>query len=346
MRIPQPWYRKFNDTWYVQLGKKQEPLAKGKDNKEEALKAYHRIMAGLKAEEPDRLSAAVLCDLYLDWSEAEHKPSTHDWYKGHLQSFVDSCGKLPGSSITPADVSRWLAARKKAAQAKKRSFGQSSKRGAITAIKAVWAWAEKNGYLTEDRLRRIERPPMRKRRPLTVAEIAAIFAEVKDQAFRDFLTALRLTGARPAEVASVTAAQVKGDTWVLDVHKTDGTGETRVIYLTEEMQALTTRRVKLFPSGPIFRQHRGKRPWNRNAIRCRFRRLRKKLKLDAGAVCYGLRHLYVTEALERGVPVASLAQLVGHRDYKMIQDVYAHLRDRTQHLRDAAEQATGERGGA
>jgi integrase len=106
------------------------------------------------------------------------------------------------------------------------------------------------------------------------------------------------------------------------------------------MQAMTRRRAKLYPTGPLFRQHRSDRPWNSNAIRCRFRRLRAKLGLAAGAVCYGLRHAFCTDALERGVPVATVAQLMGHRDYKMVATVYAHLHDKQQHLRDAAEQAT------
>jgi integrase len=340
MRTPEPWYRKFNDTWYVQIGKKQEPLAKGKANKAAAMEAYHRLMIGHKIEKPKTTSAALVCDLYLDWSKQEHKPSTQEWYRGHLQSFVDVCGRLVAAAVTPSDISTWLARRKKLAKAARRDFGQSSRRGAITAIKAVWSWAEKNGHLDKNPLKHIERPVMKRRRPLTPEEMTAIFADVPDRAFQDFLKALRLTGARPAEVASVTAADVREDSWVLSEHKTDATGDPRTIYLNDEMKEITARRAALFPEGPIFRQHRGKRPWNRNAIRCRFRQLRKRLKLEPGVVAYGLRHAFVTDALERGVPVATVAQLVGHRDLKMIQAAYNHLYEKRQHLRDAARQAT------
>ncbi|WP_435019114.1 tyrosine-type recombinase/integrase [Tundrisphaera sp. TA3] len=340
MRHPEPWYRKFNDTWYVQLDGKQQKLAKGKDNKPEAFRTFHRLMAGQRVGTPKAISASVLCYLYLEWSREEHKPATQEWYRGQLDSFRKTCGKIEASAVTPSDVSRWLAARKKLAVAAKRQFGPSSKRAAITAIKAVWSWAVKNHHLEKNPLKDIERPAMRRRRALTAAEMAAIFEAVPDRAFRDFLRALRLTGARPGEVAGVTAADVKGDTWVLQVHKTDSTGEDRIIYLNEEMQELSARRAKLHPDGPIFRQHRGGRPWNRNAIRCRFRRLRAKLGLEAGAVCYGIRHAFVTDALEKGVPVATVAQLVGHRDLKMIQQTYSHLNERQQHLRDAARLAT------
>jgi integrase len=164
----------------------------------------------------------------------------------------------------------------------------------------VWNWGLKNGHINKNMLKSMERPPMKRRRPLTKEEMEAIFADVPDRAFLDYLKAMRLTGVRPSEVAKVTAADVRGDSWVLDVNKEDETGEPRVIYLNEEMQEITRRRVALFPEGSIFRPHRGKRPWNRNAIRCRFRLLRAKLGLSAGAVCYGLRHVFVTDALERG----------------------------------------------
>ena len=340
MREPKPWYRKFNDTWYVQLGKKQEPLARGKANKSEALAAFHRLMAGQKAVKAKGMSAALLCDLYLDWSLAEHKPATHSWYKGNLQSFVDCHGRLPAPAVTPADISKWLERRRKLAASAGRNFGVSSRRGAITAIKSVWSWAEKNGHLEKNPLKNVERPAQRRRRPLTPEEISAIFSATKDRAFLDLLKALRLTGARPAEVCAVTAAQVREDSWVLAEHKTDGTGEARTIYLNEEMKEITLRRARLFPDGPIFRTTRGGRPWNRNAIRCRFRSLRKRLNLEAGVVAYGLRHAFCTDALERGVPVATVAQLMGHRDLKMVQQVYSHLHEKTQHLRDAARQAT------
>ena len=45
MRQPKPWFRKFNQTWYVQIGTKQVRLARGQDAREEAFKKYHELMA-------------------------------------------------------------------------------------------------------------------------------------------------------------------------------------------------------------------------------------------------------------------------------------------------------------
>lgn len=48
-----------------------------------------------------------------------------------------------------------------------------------------------------------------------------------------------------------------------------------VVYLTPPMVKLCTRLAAEHPEGPLFLNSRGK-PWTRNAIRCRFRTLRKR----------------------------------------------------------------------
>jgi integrase len=83
---------------------------------------------------------------------------------------------------------------------------------------------------------------------------------------------------------------------------------------------------------------RGK-PWTRNAIRIRFRRLRKRLGLPKGVVAYTYRHSFCTDALEKGVPIATVAELMGHVDSKMVSAVYSKLSQRRQHLSDMATKA-------
>ncbi len=334
-RRPEPWFRKSKDAWYVTLAGVQHRLAKGEGSKDEAFEAFYRLMAVEGRTPPKQVTLGEMCVRFREWSRGEHATSTAEWYRGHLQSLIDYKGYagLKAGDLTPSHVSAWLASRK---------LGQSTRRGAITAVKSLYSWAARNCGMPQDHpIRHMERPQMKRRRPLSTQEVKAVFGAVTDRAFLDFLTALRLTGARLSEVASVTAADVQDGAWVLEQHKTKGkTGKARVIYLNEEMVALTKRLAERNPEGPLFRNHRGDRPWTRNAIRCRFKRLRVKLGLDAGVVCYGLRHAFVTDALERGVPIATLAEIVGHRDTKMISEVYSHLHERREHLRKAVEQAT------
>ena len=42
---PEPFFRRFDGWWYVQIGKRQIKLARGQDNEEAAWRAYYRVMA-------------------------------------------------------------------------------------------------------------------------------------------------------------------------------------------------------------------------------------------------------------------------------------------------------------
>jgi integrase len=150
-------------------------------------------------------------------------------------------------------------------------------------------------------------------------------------------------------VRTVTAKEVnlEMEAWVFPVghpaNKTGKrTGRPRVTYLTKSIMRLIKALLKRYPTGPLFRNKQGK-PWSGNAIQLRWKRLREKLGLPVGTCAYAVRHTYTTEGLERGVPVATMAELLGHQDLSMISRHYGHLAQKSQHLRDAAEKAAAVR---
>jgi integrase len=343
MRLPEgPWYRAQCDAWYVKIDGRQVRLAKGKANKKAALEAFHRLMALGPAGLPKKseLLTAHVCDLFLKWSERHHDERTFRWYRSFLNSFCncESVGTLAAAEVKPYHVTHWLDEHPK---------WKNSRRCAVICVKRAFNWAHAEGLLKENPLRSLKKPPaVRRERIVTPEEWAALVAAVRDQEFRDFLFALRETGCRPGEVRKVTAEQVNLElgVWVLEQHKTrKKTGLPRVVYLTPGMVELCKRLCERWPEGPIFRgpERKGDRPYSRNALRCRFRRLRVKLPQLKGVISYTLRHTYITDALERGVPVATVAELAGHKDLKMIQQHHAHLSEKRQHLQDAARRAAG-----
>lgn len=141
----------------------------------------------------------------------------------------------------------------------------------------------------------------------------------------------------------MTAADVNLDlgVWVIDRHKTGKkTGKPRVIYLCPEMVELSRRLVTERPSGPLFPNSRGV-PYTKDAIGLRFKRLRKRLPHLAHFVCYSVRHSYASDALENGVGIAQVAELLGHTDTRMVSRHYGHLGQKVAHMKDAARKATG-----
>jgi integrase len=341
---PQPFYRHFDGWWYVQLGKRQIKLARGEENEEAAWRAYHRVLA----EQGPAVPAAALrdptvtavCNLFLDFSQRAHAPRTYDWYRDFLEDFCRFAGKLRLSEVDGTHVAAWL---------DRHPAWKGARRGAVIAVKRAFNWAHAEGKIAVNPVRAVKKPPPRAReRFLTREERQKIFDNYPEgDCFRDLLFALEHTGCRPGEVAMVTARHVdlRAGLWVLDEHKTEhATGEARVVILTPEMVTLTRRLMGQHPEGPLFRDRDGK-AWNRNSIRCRFRRVREKLNLGGDLVAYLYRHAVCTDLLESGTGIAQAAELLGHKGTDMIMRHYNKLRERRQHLRQEITRATRKCGG-
>lgn len=339
MRTPKPFYRRFNDAWYVELNGRQFRLAKGKANEAEALRRYFELMAqqplGALPEPLPNPNVAAVCDLFLDWAERHTAPRTFAFYRKFLQDFCSHVGRLPVRDLVPYHATKWLDLHPK---------WKGSRRCAVISIKRAFAWAQAEGLLKENPLRSLKKPPVsRRERALTHAERAAIFASYPSwDPFRDFLVALQESGARPGEVAAVTAADLDLDegVWLLRQHKTAGkTGRPRVIILTPTLLELSRKLAAKYRSGPLFRNRIG-RPWVPGAIQLRFRRIREKLGLGDDVVAYLYRHSFCTDALVNGVGIAQVAELLGHVNADMVMKHYQHLKDQRGHLRTAAITAT------
>jgi integrase len=333
--MKKPWFRKQTGCWYVEIGERQINLGKDKD---EAQRQYHRIMAeeGLIELQPVKVRAAHLCDLFLEWASRHTTARTYQWYKMYLQDFCNRYGTLYVSQVKPFHITKWLDAHE---------WLDSGRRGAVTSIKRALNWGVDEGLIPTNPVARVRRPPVtRRERILSSDEIQSLLDACSDEAFRDFLFVLRETGCRPGEVASLTAQMVdlKLGIWTFVKHKTARkTGKPRVVYLPPSMIALSQRLMVKYPTGLLFRDSRGM-AWNKNSVVCRFRRLREKLKLDGSVVAYSFRHTFITEGLARGVPIADMAELVGHTSTDMICRVYSHLDQKVKHLRAAACRATGQ----
>lgn len=99
------------------------------------------------------------------------------------------------------------------------------------------------------------------------------------------------------------------------------------------LQTLTRILTHARPNGPMLLSAHYK-PWPKDGIVLRFRRLREAVGLD-GVTAYSYRHTYATDALQAGISLPTVAALLGHVNPTMVSRVYGHLEKRSDHLSDA-----------
>lgn len=346
-----PYYLKSRQAWFVKTpdGKSQVYLG----DTEEAAYTVWKEMATVQNAQDVNTPTWAIAERFLVWAQANVAASTYAQYSRYVASFCSTAaGKMRARDLQPYHVDSWLDGT---------TWGDSGRRTAVTAVKRCFSWAEEKGWLRVNPLLRVKGPAVKRREQLVGDDDHARMMGVTDGArkpgkraaklgirpkhragaFRQVLIALRHSGTRPGMIAAVCVEDVSpaGDAWIIKHHKTEKeTGRPLVIRLSPCLQALTKILVADRKTGPLFLNSLGK-PWTRNAIRCRMRRLRESLDLPEGTVAYSYRHTWTTNAMVNGVGVATVAELLGHTDLRMISQHYGHLEQQPEHLLKAAAQA-------
>lgn len=341
-RPPKPWYWTKRDAWCVDLGGKRHILARGKAGKRAATEEFHRLMVTMGRRElsaPAHLLTvsevfeAFLEDVLRAAERGERAQVTYDGYLRYLDPAAGRFGALRATDLTPHAVHAWC-------EAPDLKWGPTNRANAITAVKAAFRWARRRGLLREDPIRDMEKPTRQRRElVLTDDQVRAILAATEGTPFADLVLGLWESGARPGELATLTADRVDPDrgVWhVVNKTRTSTGREFRSIYLTPTLVELSRRLLGKHPEGPVFRNARG-RPWTRNAMTCAFRRLRGELGLGPEATAYAIRHRYAIEGLRRGLDSSELAALMGHTNPRMVDSVYGHWDQQAERLKAAAQ---------
>jgi integrase len=250
-----------------------------------------------------------------------------------LYRFRPTVASLDGNSVSPKEVTKFLGEQTK--------WGVTTRCGAITAIKRAWKWAKDEGHLTLNPLEKLKKPrPKRREEIPDDQEIDRFLAAAKPE-FRQLLDFLHATGCRPGEASMIERRHLdlvnREVRFRIGEDKTSGkTGRPRVIHLNETATAILSSLLTTGVTGPLFRNSRG-RPWNEHSISCAVRKIRERAGLDERVVAYALRHHWATDALARGVPLATVAEMMGNSP-EMVAKVYSHLSDKKALLLAAANQ--------
>lgn len=322
------WFRKATGCYYTQINRKKVNL--GPDY-ERADQLFHKLSLTAKPTSKQVTTVLELVKKFLAWARDHY--DSWQWYATFLEDFCEFHSELQLAEVAPDHVSEWYQAR---------DWNPTSCYHAAGVMIRLFNWGVRRKLLLENPLARMERPePQARERILTDQERRLILGALsgrRDAGFKLFLFAMSQTGARPGEVRKVTAAhcQLDAGVWVFTKHKTrKKTKKNRIVYLTPPMVKLCRKLIAKHPTGALFRNSRGV-AFSSNAIRCRFRNLRAKFPDLEGVVAHVWRHTFTTEALVNGVPIATVAELLGHSSTRMIEQTYSHLSQKVQYLRSAA----------
>jgi integrase len=138
-----------------------------------------------------------------------------------------------------------------------------------------------------------------------------------------FLRALCLLPLRPGAVAALKARDFDKRTSELTIGK-DKSGKPRRILLPAPVIALFTTQVRRkLPEAPLLARANGK-PWDRHSWKHPIAHAVTKVGLPNGATAYTLRHSTITDLVNGGLPLLSVAQ-ISDTSAEMIERHYGHL---------------------
>jgi len=328
------WWRKTHDCYYTTYKGEKKRLD---PDKKIAQRMFFEIMG--RNEPTAEGCVSDLLAAYLKWSKANHKESTYKWYKYACDSFGNSLSEdFRVRNLKPYNLTKWVDATFPAQG--EAPATDNTRHNMASAVMRAFNWATREGIINQSPLANFVKAPKTPRAEYFMpGQWEKLISIVPDEPFKDFLTFLRHAGCRPQEARIVEAKQFFPDQRCLIVPRTlaKGKKEERHILLDDVALAICKRLAEKHPEGALFRNTRG-RPWTKDAVNCRFQRLKAKLPFHASA--YVARHTFITDGLINGVGESAMAELAGHKDKRMILSVYSQVSKRSDHLRDALKKAT------
>jgi integrase/recombinase XerC len=277
------------------------------------------------------LTVHTLITKYLAWCGKHRDPRTLEWYAGYLDKFLCHLGDAkdsPATELKPYHVIEWVDAQS--------GWGDNYSRGAIVAVQRAYNWAEEMGYIAATPLRKIKKPPAKRRETYMTPDdfqvILGLLAETDP--FRDFFLFVWLSGCRPQEARHIEPRHVELDKEriVFPALESKGKRSKRIIYLQGEALAIIQRLMAGREEGKLFRNKRGGE-WTKFAVCNRFHRISQITGKRMFA--YACRHGFGTRKLIQGHDHLIVAALMGHTDGSMLAKVYSHVDQNDAHLKKA-----------
>lgn len=326
LSLPEPWYREVNETWYVTLDSRQIKLGK---QQRAAYARYREVMKGEGLRVPDKQRRAkrgvtggtlrVLVDAFLKDSKKKKAESTYTWRVAVLEGLMDAVPEgLMAEALTPQQVDDWLSLT---------TIGPTTINNRIAAVSSLFHWGIMMRKVAVNPIADMPRPSKALPQFIVPEDRYTELLGHCGPAFHDFVFFMLYTGARVEEMFKLTGRHYHKDKgeprFVLNNKAAKGRKRSRVIFLSEDTDAIAKGRMGAYPRGHLFRNTKGK-PWDKDSINNQIRRLKRLMDMpELRATTF--RHCFCTRLLSQGVDSYIVAKLMGHADTTMISQRYGHL---------------------
>jgi integrase/recombinase XerD len=245
-----------------------------------------------------------LMDLWLHG----HSRHTQRAYRADAERFFRTVGK-PLQQITLGDLQQY--AEKLLAS----GLEQSSIHRSLSAVKSLFAFGHRLGYLPFDVARPLRLPALRDglaERILDEADVVRMIALETMPRNRAILLTLYAGGFRVAELCSLKWGDLQNRDQAGQITVFGKGGKTRTVLMPESVwNALLSLRGDAGEETPVFRSRKGGHLDESQVWRI-VRKAAKRAAMDKEVSCHWLRHAHASHALDRGAPIHLVQATLGH----------------------------------
>lgn len=282
------------------------------------------------------VSFANARDAYVEYAKARKRPGTLAADEQRLDVIAEEAwAKGPMHRIRREDVAAFVDKIKASGRRGKPCSAGTANRY-LSVISAVLQWAVREGTIPANVARGAERYSEKgsAREVYLTAQEAHALTVAASEAFRSLVTFALLTGCRRGEILALRWKDVDLEEARVHVRAENSkTAEGRTIDLAASLVTVlrALRAAQGVPRGgrenPVFQLADG-RAWTGEAVRHHFESARARCKVlpedKARVRFHDLRHTFASLALKKGVSIATLSRMLGHRSIHMTMR-YAHL---------------------
>jgi integrase len=314
------WWMKF--TFDGELVQQSTKVANKRDAATIEAAFRHELALGRIGIEPkkDIPTFEKACDDFLLWSKVEHalQTATYKRYYYSCQTLKKYFVKVKVNQIETKDIEKFVVWRcGQTSQKTGANITRETVNHELLTVKMIFNRLIKSKILRDNPAQNVKRLSENERQFYVLTfdqEKKYLFAS--PQPLQDVATVMLETGMRCGEVYRLRRQDVYLEKGFLKVVKGKTRSSVRNVHLSEKAKSVLSYRIKKFKGENLFPQ--GDKDFAKTTMSLDKQHLTTINNLDFKFRLYDCRHTFATRAVENGVDLLTLSQILGHSSLRMV----------------------------